>query len=234
MNLPNALTVGRIAAAPLVGLLPFVASWELRLLSFVLFIVVAVTDYYDGKLARSRDLVTNLGKLLDPLADKLLLLATFVPMYALQRPGGYPAWDTLGVGETTAWWGGEAGRFPFQLPGDVTVPLPLWVIGIVLGRELFMTLFRQFAAQRGVIIGAIGPAKWKTGFQWTWVGAAFFWFAASTAATRYDWLADPAWRAFAQFNGIVGTVAMVAAVALTVYSLAVYLRRYGWVVRSPR
>ena len=80
MNLPNALTVARIAAAPVVATLAFQPSWAPRLAGFVLFIVVAVTDYYDGKLARSRNLVTDLGRLLDPLADKLLLLATFVPM----------------------------------------------------------------------------------------------------------------------------------------------------------
>src|SRR5919199_6074422 len=92
MNLPNALTVGRIVLAPVVALLPFVDSWQWRFVAFVLFVLVAVTDYYDGKLARTRNLVTNLGKLLDPLADKLLLLATFVPMYLMQRPGEVPPW----------------------------------------------------------------------------------------------------------------------------------------------
>ncbi|MGH7663467.1 MAG: CDP-alcohol phosphatidyltransferase family protein, partial [Gemmatimonadaceae bacterium] len=87
MNLPNTLSLGRIAAAPLVAFLPFVHSWPLRLLAFVLFVVTAVTDYYDGKLARSRNLVTRLGTLLDPLADKLLLVATFVPMFVLVGSG---------------------------------------------------------------------------------------------------------------------------------------------------
>ena len=53
----------------------------------MLFVVVAVTDYFDGKLARTRGMVTDLGKLLDPLADKLLLLATFVPMFVLVGSG---------------------------------------------------------------------------------------------------------------------------------------------------
>ena len=169
MNLPNALTVGRIVAAPIVALLPLLPSWQLRLVGFWLFIIVAVTDYFDGKIARSRNLVTNLGKLLDPLADKLLLLATFVPMYALQRPGRgeAPAWVARMRGEEGAAPAGPAGEFPFLLPGDVLVPLPLAVLAVVLGRELFMTVFRQLAARRGVIIAAIGPAKWKTAFQST-------------------------------------------------------------------
>jgi phosphatidylglycerophosphate synthase len=226
VNLPNALTVGRIIGAPIVAWLPFVPSWTARLLGFVLFLAVAITDYWDGRLARSRNLVTNLGKLLDPLADKLLLLATFVPMYVLQRPTAGvpmgPARDALAT---------AVGAFPFVLPGGAVVPLPLWVIVVVLGRELFMTVFRQLAARRGVVIAAIGPAKLKTGFQWTWVGAAFFWFAALTAATRHGWLEHPAWRAFAAFNGLVGVVSMAVAVALTLWSLWLYLRRYGGVVR---
>ena len=50
-----------------------------------------------------------------------------------------------------------------------------------------MTVFRQLAARRGVVIAAIGPAKWKTGFQSTWVGSAYFWFFAATlAAARWE------------------------------------------------
>ena len=69
MNLPNAITVGRIIVTPLIALLPLVDSWTARTVAFVLYVVAAVTDYYDGMLARTRNLVTDLGKLLDPLAD---------------------------------------------------------------------------------------------------------------------------------------------------------------------
>ncbi|MEJ7809723.1 MAG: CDP-alcohol phosphatidyltransferase family protein [Gemmatimonadaceae bacterium] len=236
MNLPNSLTVGRIIAAPVVALLPLMLSWQLRLLGFVLFIAVAITDYYDGKLARSRNLVTNLGKLLDPLADKLLLLATFVPMYILQRriAGTDPRWVDAMRESGDAGITARAEPFPFLLPGWGTVFLPAAVIAVVLGRELFMTVFRQAAARRGVIIAAIGPAKWKTGFQWTWVGSAYFWFAALTAAIHFQWLRHDAWHAFAYFNGVVGTVTMIAAVVLTLYSLWLYLRRYGTIFRAGR
>ena len=74
-----------------------------------------------------------------------------------------------------------------------------------------------------------GGARWKTGFQSVWVGAAYFWFAARTAAFHYAW-AGGAWRAFAYFNGIAGVVTMTVAVVLTVYSLLLYLRRYGRVM----
>ncbi|HZO18013.1 MAG TPA: CDP-alcohol phosphatidyltransferase family protein [Gemmatimonadaceae bacterium] len=238
MNLPNTLTVGRIAISPLVALLPFSPSWSLRFAAFILFIVVAVTDYWDGRLARSRNLVTRLGTLLDPLADKLLLLATFVPMFMLAGNG----WDASlisphrtplvdGVlGPMSREGGSQGAAFPFLTPWG-PVGLPWWILAIVLGRELFMTLFRQAAARRDVVIAAIGPAKVKTGFQWTWVGIAFFWFGAATLAADERWTSS-AWRVYAYFNGLAGVTTMMVAVALTLWSMWLYLRRYWGVFRD--
>ncbi len=233
MNLANALTVGRIVVAPLVALLPFAPSWELRLAGFVLFIVAAVSDYYDGMIARTRNLVTNLGKLLDPLADKLLLVCTFVPMYLMQRSiGEAPWWIRTMRGEPLLDEIRRGGEFPFVLPGGLLATFPLWVLVVILGRELFMTIFRQLAARRGVIIAAIGPAKWKTGMQLVWQGSAYFWFFAATLAATRGWTGEPLWQAFASFNGIVGLATMSAAVLLTVYSLWLYLRRYGGLLKA--
>jgi CDP-diacylglycerol--glycerol-3-phosphate 3-phosphatidyltransferase len=78
MNLPNKLTVLRIVLAPLFLLL---ALWEFPFhyaASLVVFIAAALTDMFDGKIARSRGLITNLGKFLDPLADKMLTTAAFL------------------------------------------------------------------------------------------------------------------------------------------------------------
>lgn len=239
LNLPNAITVARIASTPLIASLVVSAGWQPRLSAWVLFIAAAVTDYVDGKLARDRNLVTNLGKLLDPLADKLLLVATLVPMYWMTRdaslwaslpaPGAWAAGATIGP---IAIGAGERVAYPFVTPLGL-VGLPFWIIGLVLGRELVMTIFRQYAARRGVIIDAIGPAKWKTTFQWIWVGAAFFWFFAAAAAVQHRWT-HAAWTAFAMFNGIVGVLAMIGAVALTIYSLALYVRRYGPLILPSR
>jgi CDP-diacylglycerol--glycerol-3-phosphate 3-phosphatidyltransferase len=208
VNLPNALTVVRIALTPPVALLPFVESPAARAAAFVLFVVAGLTDYFDGRLARSRRNETDLGKLLDPLADKLLLVGTFIPMYLLARSG-----------------------FSFVTPWG-PVGLPTWIIVVVLGREAFMALFRQAAARRGVVIGAIGPAKWKTGMQLVWQGSAYFWFFAATLAAAQGWSGAPAWLAFAYFNGIVGVATMAAAVVMTVYSLWLYLRSYGGLLRE--
>ncbi len=218
MNLPNTITAGRILAAPFIAALPFIASPGARLIAFVLYIVAAITDYYDGKLARTRNLITDLGRLLDPIADKLLLFATLIPMFVLMAPSNDPLIPTRAENI-------DAGRLPFLTPWG-PVGLAWWVVAIVIGREIFMTIFRQAAARRGVVISAIGPAKWKTGFQSVWVGSAYFWFFAASLAIAKGWQ-NSAWRAFAYFNGIVGTITMVISVVLTIYSLVLYLRRYA-------
>lgn len=233
LNLPNAITAARIAATPLIAALVISAGWQLRLTAWILFIAAAVTDYLDGKLARDRNLVTNLGKLLDPIADKMLLLATLVPMYWLTRDvalwSSLPDADAWAAGATIGpVLAGARVAYPFVTPVGL-IGLPFWIIAVVLGRELLMTIFRQVAAQRGVIISAIGPAKWKTTFQWIWVGAAFFWYFASSAAVEHGWT-GAVWSAFAMFNGIVGVLAMIGAVVLTLYSLGLYLQRYGSVL----
>ena len=216
MNLPNAVTVARIAVTPLIAWLPLAPSSSLRLTAFVLFVLAAVTDYVDGRLARSRKQETDLGRLLDPLADKLLLVATIIPMYLLMRPAHVPEpWPAKALENV----------LPFRTPfGDV--PLALWVVAIVLGRELVMTIFRQAAARRGVVIAAIGPAKVKTALQSVWVGAAYFWFFAATLAAERG-VRSSLWTAFADFNGLVGVATMAGAVGLTLYSLVLYLRTYG-------
>ena len=220
MNLPNAVTAGRIAITPLIAWLPLSPSSTLRLAAFVLFVLAAVTDYVDGQLARSRKQETDLGRLLDPLADKLLLVATCIPMFLLMRPTmhGADSWPAKALNN----------EFPFRTPfGDV--PLTWWVLAIVLGRELIMTLFRQFAARRGVVIAAIGPAKWKTALQLIWIGSAYCWFWIATVAATHAW-DNAAWNAFANVNGLVGVATMTSSVALTIYSLVLYLQRYGRVL----
>ena len=223
MNLPNSITVARIALTPLVAWLPFVHSATLRGLAFVLYLLVAISDHYDGKLARSRKQETDLGRLLDPLADKIFLLATFIPMYMLQAPRG--EWLTRLLPRAA-----ESSGYAFVTWFASAVPFPWWVLFIVLGREAAMTWFRQAAKSRGVVIAALGPGKAKATFQYIWVGAAYFWFAFRTWVEEHGFTA-PAWDQLALFAGTVGTISMVVAVVLTVWSFAVYVKRYGGVLR---
>jgi phosphatidylglycerophosphate synthase len=235
VNLPNAITAARIAVAPVIAWLIVLPSWPIRVAAWALYVAAAVTDYYDGHLARSRNLVTDLGRLLDPLADKMLLVCTLGPMWWLTR--GMPLFSPLPAPDDWAVPGiigpvmaGAHEAWPYVTPFGL-IACPMWVVIVVLGREAAMTIFRQYAARRGVIISAIGPAKWKTGFQSVWVGSAFFWFFAAAAAARVRWTSD-AWRYFAYFNGIVGTLTMIGAVGLTLYSLVLYARRYGYLLSS--
>ena len=84
MNLPNKLTIARIIAVPF-----FIAAYYLQwhLVAFIIFILASFTDMLDGKIARKYNLVTNFGKIMDPLADKVLVYAAFCLMISDPVPG---------------------------------------------------------------------------------------------------------------------------------------------------
>ncbi len=92
MNLPNKLTIIRVCLIPF-----FVAAllfdhgnnYTMRIVANVLFIVASLTDLFDGKIARKYNLVTNFGKFMDPLADKLLVCSALICLIEL---GQLPAW----------------------------------------------------------------------------------------------------------------------------------------------
>jgi CDP-diacylglycerol---glycerol-3-phosphate 3-phosphatidyltransferase len=130
ITLPNIITIARIAACPVIFFLAISSGMGGRLWAFLLFVAAGLSDVWDGWLARRYDLITDTGKLLDPLADKLLLVATFVPFYIVSRSGRSV--------DLVPWFG----------------EFPLWVIIVIFGRELFMTVFRGYAARRGVVIPA--------------------------------------------------------------------------------
>jgi len=85
MNLPNRLTVARLVMVPLFVAFMSFDHVALYICAYVTFFVATMTDYYDGKIARDRNLVTNFGKLLDPLADKVLMAAAFIMMMSVSE-----------------------------------------------------------------------------------------------------------------------------------------------------
>jgi CDP-diacylglycerol--glycerol-3-phosphate 3-phosphatidyltransferase len=91
LNLPNVLTVLRIMLVPVlvVALLGNTPSGDV--LAAVVFALASLTDFIDGYLARARDSITNFGKLMDPLADKLLVVAALISLVSLNRLAAWVA-----------------------------------------------------------------------------------------------------------------------------------------------
>ena len=91
MNLPNKLTVGRMILVPFLVLF-LLTGWggeANRWICLVIFCGASITDWFDGKIARKHNLITNFGKFMDPLADKLLVCSAMICMIELGR---LPAW----------------------------------------------------------------------------------------------------------------------------------------------
>ena len=89
LNLPNRLTLGRIFLVPLLVVFLLSSSRINSIIATAIFLAAAITDWLDGLIARRTRQITALGKLLDPLADKLLICAAFV---SLVGNGRIPAW----------------------------------------------------------------------------------------------------------------------------------------------
>jgi CDP-diacylglycerol--glycerol-3-phosphate 3-phosphatidyltransferase len=154
-NLPNTITVLRTAVVPVLLLLPIVG--HSRFASHVVawcFIAAATTDLLDGWLARRGRQVTHIGKLLDPLADKLLvstaLIVLLVSPYPL-LPGALP------------------GAAEARIPGWAT-----WMVVVIIGRELAVTGLRSIASAGGRVMAATWLGKAKTLCQNVAIGALLF------------------------------------------------------------
>lgn len=205
--LPNIITVARVVLAPVVFILVFVPTFTARIFAFALFLAAALSDLWDGYLARKHGWISDFGKLFDPLADKLLLVATFLPFYLLShgtRPVGRLPW----IGE-----------------------LPLWIVLLIFGREALVTVLRSIAARRGLILAAGSAGKKKAVFQNIFVGSVLVWYALQTAAHDYRWH-GAFWDRWQVFHAAVLNSTLVMAVALTIYSLYVYLRSWAGLRRE--
>lgn len=199
--LPNVITVGRIVLAPVVFGLMFIPTFTARFIAWLVFLTAAFSDLWDGYLARKHGWISDFGKLVDPIADKLLLVATFIPFYVISRR------DTP----------------------DSVLPifgaLPLWVLLVIFGREALITAIRSWAARAGIVIPAGQSGKLKAVFQNIFIGTTIFWYALQSAALNHDW-SGMLWERWQIFHASVFVTTLAVALWLTVYSLAVYL--YEW------
>ena len=93
-TLPNLLSLFRIGIIPVLVYLLTFNDRVSAVLAALLFLIASITDYFDGYLARRNRSVSDLGKILDPLADKLMVIAALIMLTAMDRPGepSVPAW----------------------------------------------------------------------------------------------------------------------------------------------
>lgn len=128
MVLPNQLTVLRIILTPVFLFLFLSGQPALIQISYVVFLVAAITDWYDGWLARKFNYITDWGKFMDPLADKILTSSAFI------------GFVIVGI-------------------------LPLWMVLLIIIRDLIITLLRIYADYRKVLFTTTRTAQLKTFFQ---------------------------------------------------------------------
>jgi CDP-diacylglycerol---glycerol-3-phosphate 3-phosphatidyltransferase len=140
-NLPNQLTTLRlILSVILFGFL----VWQWYWTSFVLFVIAAGTDWLDGYYARKYGMVTTLGRILDPFADKIIICGTF--MFLVADPG----------------------------MAKVDYGLRTWMVVVVVARELLVTTLRSFIEERGGDFSAKWSGKIKMVLQCIAAGACIF------------------------------------------------------------
>lgn len=143
MNLPNKITLTRILMIPVFVVLFYCGlaqAWCFLAAAFV-FVLAAMTDFLDGHIARSRNLVTNLGKFLDPIADKVLVSTAFIVLLSVPSPFTVKPFGTWGL---------------------VVAGI---CIAVILARELIVSGFRMVAAGRNVVLAADKLGKLKTTAQ---------------------------------------------------------------------
>jgi len=152
-NLPNLLTLSRIAVIPLIFLSVYVKCRFFNYLAGILFIAASITDYYDGKLARARNEVSAFGRLFDPIADKLLV-ATALVVFLVKE---------VNIDGTAT---------------PIISKISYIPVFVILCRELLVSGLREFLREVNVGLPVTRLAKWKTGFQMTALSMLFFkgWF----------------------------------------------------------
>lgn len=143
MNLPNKLTISRVVMIPLFVLFCYLNFTAHFFVALVVFAVASLTDLFDGKIARKYNLVTNLGKFLDPIADKVLVLSALVVFLTMPQMftiyANLDSWTMIAAGCGVA---------------------------VILAREIIVSGFRMVAAGAGIVIAADIFGKYKTVSQY--------------------------------------------------------------------
>ena len=143
LTLPNLLTLSRIFAVPILVFLLWRPSPVDYGVTFVLYCIVGLTDYFDGYLARAQGQISRLGQFLDPIADKIMVAAVLIMLISSRRANPVPEIEGL----------------------HIIAAL------IILLREIFVSGLREFLAPLNISMPVSSLAKWKTTFQLVALGA---------------------------------------------------------------
>jgi CDP-diacylglycerol--glycerol-3-phosphate 3-phosphatidyltransferase len=143
LSLPNLLTLSRILAVPILVFLLWRPAPLDYAITFVLYCVVGITDYFDGYLARAQGRISRLGQFLDPIADKIMVGAVLVMLISSRKANPMP-----------------------EIAGLHIIPAL-----VILLREIIVSGLREFLADLRVSVPVSALAKWKTTFQMVALGA---------------------------------------------------------------
>jgi CDP-diacylglycerol---glycerol-3-phosphate 3-phosphatidyltransferase len=196
MNLPNKLTVSRFALTAIFLWAVFSRSPLNDTLALVFFCAASLTDWLDGTIARRRNLITSFGKLMDPLADKILVCSAFIALVARRH-------------------------FDPSAPLSAKSPpvtVEAWMVVIIVARELAITGMRLLAAAKSVVLAAERWGKHKTISQ---VVAIISLLVMDAYVEWWPWLQN----LLKGWVPLFAKVALYVAVALTALSGLIYLWR---------
>lgn len=194
MNLPNKLTVSRFALTAVFLLAVLSRSPINDTLALVFFSLAGITDFLDGQIARRRNLITSFGKLMDPLADKILVCSAFI---VLVERGHFD----------------PSSAIPPKIPA---VTVEAWMVVLIVARELAITGMRLLAAAKNVVLAAERWGKHKTISQ---IVAIIALLVLDAHVEWWPWLQ----ALFSGWVVIFAKFALWLAVALTAISGVIYL-----------
>lgn len=144
MNVPNFLTAMRVISSFAVAILLCIPCKYLVATAFVLYVVGAVTDWFDGYIARKCNIVTNIGKFMDALCDKIMVIGLFLVLLGLDMFGGY---------------------------GNFWKITAIFCTFFSSAREFFVSGIRMIAATKSIVLAAEKLGKYKAAFQMYAIGA---------------------------------------------------------------
>jgi CDP-diacylglycerol--glycerol-3-phosphate 3-phosphatidyltransferase len=170
LNLPNIITISRIAAIPLLMSFMYISGPFWSRITAVIFLLASITDFIDGWLARRWDKVTTLGRYLDPLSDKLLITAMLIMLVTLER---IPAWMAVVIISREIW---VTGLRALAAEHGLNVPSDIWGKSKTFLQMLVLTMLIYHYPLCGIDLHSVGWwLMWMVMTLTLWSGIRYTW-----------------------------------------------------------